>query len=65
MSGNSEINQLIIETIEQASTNDSVKKLIKEALQYELDIWNRPVLPSTIKDEYDRMVEKIIRGDNK
>jgi len=65
MSSNSEINQLIIETVEQASTDDSVKRLIKEALQYELDIWNRPVLPSAIKDEYDRIVEKITREDKK
>lgn len=65
MSNNSEINSLIIETVESACTDESVKKLIKEALQYELDIWNRPILPSTIKEEYERIVDKIAREGKK
>lgn len=65
MPGNSEINTLIIKTIESASSDETVNKLIKEALQYELDIWNRPILDSEIKEEYDRMVEKLVREDDK
>ena len=61
MANNTEINQLIIQTVENACDDQSVQKLIKEALQYELDIWNRHILPSTIKDEYERMVEKTIK----
>ncbi|RJQ15768.1 hypothetical protein C4573_06470 [Candidatus Woesearchaeota archaeon] len=61
MAKNSEISALIIETVESSCDDKSVKELIKESLQYELDIWNRHVLPSTIKEEYDQIVDKIIK----
>ena len=61
MPDSSEINELIIQTVESACKNKLVRELIKEALQYELDIWNRHILPSTIKDEYERMVENVIK----
>jgi len=63
MSDSSEINKLIIETVETCCDKKTVRSLIEEALQYELDIWNRHILPSTIKDEYDRMVERVIKED--
>ncbi|MFH1289842.1 MAG: hypothetical protein ABIH92_00360 [Nanoarchaeota archaeon] len=61
MPNNTEINELIIQTVENTCDDLSVQELIKEALQYELDIWNRHILPSAIKDEYERMVEKTIK----
>lgn len=62
MSKYAKVNELIIQTIEQTSSDENVTKLIKQSLQYELDIWNRHIFPSTIKDEYEHMVEKTIRG---
>ena len=61
MPDSSEINEIIIQTVKSACTNRLVRELINEALQYELDIWNRHILPSTIKDEYERMVENVIK----
>lgn len=61
MPNNSEINKLIIQTVENCCDDESVRELIKESLQYELDIWNRHILPSTINDEYERMVDRIIK----
>lgn len=65
MSKNSEINKLIIETIENASDDKIVKELIKELLQYELDTWNRNILPSSVKDTYDQIVDNIIKRGKK
>ena len=61
MANNSEINQLIIQTVENSCDDKEVQELIKEALQYELDIWNRHVMPSTIQDEYERIVDQVIK----
>lgn len=61
MLNNSEINELITQTVENNCNDSAVKELLKEALQFELDIWNRHIHSSTIKDEYDRMVEKILK----
>ena len=63
MKDNSEINKLIIQTIESSCENPLAKNLIKNALQYELDIWNRGVMPSTIMDEYERLVEKAMKKE--
>ncbi len=63
MANHSEINKLIIETVENACEDETVQDLIKEALQYELDIWNRHILPSTIKDEYERMVDRVLKRE--
>ena len=65
MANNSEINQLIIKTVENHCDNSIISELIRKALQYELDIWNRHVLPSTIKDEYERMVDRVLKGSEK
>ena len=61
MANNSEINKLIIQTVENNCPDKNVQELIKKALQYELDIWNRPVMKSTIKDEYEHIVEKVMK----
>jgi hypothetical protein len=61
MTNNSEINKLIIQTVESSCKDKGVRELIKESLQYELDIWNRPVMGSTIKEEYEHIVEKIMK----
>lgn len=65
MPNNSEINELIIQTVEGSCKDKAVLELIKEALQYELDIWNRHISTSTIKDEYERMVEKTLKRSEK
>ena len=65
MSNSSEINELITKTVEDNCKNKAVQDLIKEALQYELDIWNRHIMPSTIKDEYERMVENVLKRHQK
>lgn len=61
MSEMSEINKLIIETIENCCDNENIIKLIKATLRYELDIWNRHVFSSSIVDQYEIMVNKILR----
>ena len=61
MSEISEINKLIIETIENCCDDENIVKLIKSALRYELDIWNRHVFPSSIIDQYEIMVNKVLR----
>lgn len=61
MAHNSEINKLILQTVENYCEDETIQDLIKEALQYELDIWNRHILPSTIKDEFERMVERVLK----
>ena len=61
MANNSEINKLIIQTVENSWEDKCVQELIKDALQYELDIWNRPVMGSTIKEEYEHIVEKVLK----
>jgi hypothetical protein len=61
MANNSEINKLIIETVENSCKDKGVQELIKMSLQYELDIWNRPVMGSTIKEEYEHIVEKVMK----
>ena len=61
ITNNSEINKLIIQTVENSCEDQEVQELIKEALQYELDIWNRPVMGSAIKEEYEHIVEKIMK----
>ena len=55
------INQLILETIEEQSTDIYVKKLIKQSLRYELDIWNRHPRQNDIEDAYQRIVENIVK----
>jgi len=61
MANNSEINKLIIETVDGCCDDAAVKELIKASLQYELDIWNRNILNSVINDEYEQMVDKVIK----
>lgn len=65
MPNNSEINKLVIQAVEDNCKDPSVLELIKEALQYELDIWNRHIHSSTIKDEYERMVERVLKRQQK
>jgi hypothetical protein len=61
MTNNSEINKVIIETVENSCDDQEVQELIKDVLKYELDIWNRHVLPSTIQDEYERIVDQVLK----
>ena len=43
MNSKSELNELILETIDAHCKNEAVQELIHQALQYELDIWNRHI----------------------
>lgn len=61
MNSKSELNELILETIDAHCKNDAVQELIHQALQYELDIWNRHIGSAEVLDEYQRMIEKIIK----
>lgn len=62
MSNNVNINELIVETINSLSKEKpAVRKLVKRALNYELDIWNRHIREADIVDEYDLMVVRIIK----
>jgi len=58
----SEFNKLILDTIDEYCTDSDVRELIQQSLQYELDIWNRHIRSSEILDEYERIIENIIRG---
>jgi hypothetical protein len=60
MAGGLEINQLIMETIRENSPNEFVVQLIRDSLQYELDIWNRYVPKSEILDQYELIVDRNI-----
>ena len=61
MSSELEINKLITEAIYELSPDRNVSKLLRELLQYELDIWNRFPRKSEITSQYELMVEKISR----
>lgn len=65
MTENSRINSMIIQVVEQYCDDVEVIDLIKSALQYELDIWNRHIFPSSIKEEYESMVERTIKKGKK
>ncbi len=56
-----EINQLIMETIHENSPNESVVQIIREVLQYELDIWNRYVPKREILNQYELIVNRNIK----
>ncbi len=58
----SEFNKLILETIDENCDDPNVKNLIQKSLRYELDIWNRHIRPSEIEDEYEQMVEDVLKG---
>lgn len=57
----SDINKIILETIDEISSDKEVKSLIKESLEYERDIWNRHINSSIIKDNYEDIINKIIK----
>lgn len=61
MTNGNNINYLIIDTINDMCTDNEVKKLIKSALRYELDIYNRSPRKSDIEGHYQLLVEKIIK----
>lgn len=56
-----DINQLITETIDENCDDLHVKKLIKQSLRYELDIWNRHLRNIEIENQYNLILEKIVR----
>jgi len=62
MSEETKINKLILETIKQSASNAKVNELLVESLHYELDIWNRRIFDEDIRDQYDTMVRKILKG---
>jgi hypothetical protein len=61
MTNDSEMNQIIMEVIDQRCTDERVKKLIHEAVRFELNIWNRHIASHTILETYELMVDKIAR----
>ena len=60
----SEFNKLILETIDEHCDDRDVKSLIQKSLRYELDIWNRHIRSSEIDDEYEQMVNDVLKGKN-
>ncbi|ACL16706.1 hypothetical protein [Methanosphaerula palustris] len=64
MKEGSEFNKLILETIDEHCDDRKVKRLIRESLRYELDIWNRHIRSSEIEDEYEQMVNDVLKGRN-
>ena len=60
----SQFNKLILETIDDHCEDLDVKNLIQKSLRYELDIWNRHIRASEIEDEYEQMVEDVLKGRN-
>ena len=58
----SEFNQLILDTIDDYSEDPDVKNLIQKSLRYELDIWNRHIRVSEIEDEYEQMIDDVLKG---
>lgn len=64
MAGGLEINQLIMEAIYDYSPNESVTRLVLDSLQYELDIWNRYLPKSEIENQYEMIVNRIVKGMN-
>lgn len=57
----SEFNKLILETIDEHCDDMDVKNFIQKSLKYELDIWNRHIRSSEIDDEYEQMVDNILK----
>lgn len=60
----SEFNKLILETIDEHCDDRDVKNLIQKSLKYELDIWNRHIRASEIGDEYEQMVDDVLKRRN-
>ena len=60
----SEFNKLILETIDEHCDDPDVKNLIQKSLKYELDIWNRHIRSSEIDDEYQQMVDDVLKRRN-
>jgi hypothetical protein len=58
----SEFNKLILETIDEHCDNPDVKSLIQKSLRYELDIWNRHIRLSEIEDQYEQMINIVLKG---
>ena len=58
----SEFNKLILETIDEHCDDSDVKNFIRKSLKYELDIWNRHIRSSEIDDEYEQMVDDVLKG---
>jgi hypothetical protein len=61
MTNGMEINQIIMEVIDQRCDKTQVRKLLKEVLRYELNIWNRPIAKHTITEHYEFIVDKIVK----
>jgi hypothetical protein len=57
----SEFNKLILETIDEHCPDSDVRQLIQQSLRYELDIWNRYIRASDIQDEYEQIVENVLK----
>jgi hypothetical protein len=57
-----EFNKLVLETIDEHCDDLNVKNLVHKSLRYELDIWNRHIRSSEIEDEYEQMVDDVLKG---
>lgn len=56
-----DINELIMGTIDDLCIGrPDIHELISQALDYEMDIWNRRILTSEIEGQYDLIVSRII-----
>lgn len=57
-----DINELIMSTIaELCKDRPELQELVSQALEYEMDIWNRRIVSSEIEGQYDLIVSKIVK----
>lgn len=61
MSGDVEINRLVIDSIANNCSDDVTKGLIESLIRYELDIFNRKVPDKQIKDHYHAFIDFAIK----
>ena len=60
-----ELNEIIIHTIDQLAPDNILRVFLKKAIKYELDIWKRHVIKSDINTQYNIMLEKTLKEQNK
>ncbi|WP_319643369.1 hypothetical protein [Methanovulcanius yangii] len=56
-----EINSLILETIDEHCTDPQIRKLIREAMRYEIDMYHRNPRPADIEAKYLSIIDRIYR----
>lgn len=59
MKSKSEINKMIIDTIDKLCNDENIRLLIEQSLQYELDNWSRIQINSKIEEDYKIILDRI------